>query len=414
MSTCDRRGYYPAVNGLFKLKAADGDLVWECRSASQNSSLGTYYHFPVMKIGDYVVARGADNDGSKLLIAKQGGDGLESVIEAGKSPYLIAGAQPFAQDDGTDLYLSGTAVVSSSNKHVIEKYDVSGNHLGGREHTATSLVPWFDVISDSAYNLGFSSGFFSAQFKQYSQFAGGFVAQSDPYNSPAFTWNLGPLADATHYYQNTLSRILKISRETLATDSSALFGSGGVPLIGTVKDGYLATASYGAGGVALRDSATLAVVWAYPAGSYRIFTVDVCEDFVLSCQAATASFPEVNFNVKRLNIVSGTTEWSRSFRASGNIALAVNTLDTQPRAFISQDKSKVYVIGPIALTPFASLGMRLAIYCLDASDGDVLWCFACGGNDGTLAGNGGIGMSLYDDGDDLYLGTVRCLAPKQR
>jgi outer membrane protein assembly factor BamB len=418
MSACDQRTYYQTVNGLFKLRTSDGDLVWECRSASDDvGSQDAFQHYPILKVGDTVAVMSAGASAhSMLLLVKEDADGLiESVAEAGLVEYGLSRLTPGAQTDGTDFYLYGRHTTGTGDQAVIAKYDPNGVFLGAYAHAIGTVTTacTFDAFEDDRYNVRTPFGS-SERFRQYEQFTGTLMATSAGMTVRSIGNRLTFLSDATHYYGVSGSNLIKISKDTLATVLTVANPSGNRPLLGVVRDGCLAACIFGSAQITLWNSATLVKLWGNNSLVGRVSGVDVRGSVVVAC--GTTSFAATNFffTVVRMDISTGVELWEREFRTDRTVTVGINTIDeANPRVFVSEDETKVFVVGPIAEEPFTALGERYAIHCLDADTGDTLWCFSVGPNDG-LVDNVGPGMDVLEDGDYLYLSAWKSRSPSYR
>lgn len=462
MSVCDTRRYYRDYYGLFKLKSSDGDLVWECRDTLEESTANCR-NTCVVKAGDYICTGTFDDSFvSRLLIVKEDSGGLvESVVETDDSPVIVRAdwgsnqnsGSPAIQTDGTDFYLQGLRSDSGgSGLRVLRKYDSDGNFIDGFQASA-SLDTFVNarVTSPTTYVRTTYVSSSAFRLSQYTQFD---IAPSAT-TATNFTYLLHDRQDAvafdgTHFYCVTSAKIIhKIDATTLATASTGSIATvGQSPIYGIAKGGYLIIVSGFSSSVgslvfsqdvSLVNTASMTLQWnrsnvftftgPFGAPSYQVFDVDVCSGFAVVAGLGTSTAAPETFQVKRLRLTNGATDWSVNMRSFGSLYAAFNQPLSirwgfeMPRVVISADETKIYVTGLLTAkaSPSFTNEPAMAVICLDASTGSVLWQF-CAGHTFVPGGstiiftqyNVGTGMSLHDDGDHIYLSTVRCLAPSYR
>lgn len=417
MSACDQRAYYPARTGLFKLRASDGDLVWECRpiiigSDASMSIINRCYH----KHGSRLVVSGvSDNRLPAAMFLTDDGEGVTDVVStiAAAPPVLansVAGPITItssADTDGTYAYVSTLRRQPSgfgSYYLHIAKFDIAT----GEEVASVQSGPWANP------GLSGTTGVLEATIRCSGT---SFVDVNGLYGTRRFPSDLSSISavntgrpcwdnsnriisDGSYYYagdRTTGRSVMKIDAGTLAT-SLLSADSGQYPRMGDVRGGILAYNTEGVFGVVrtvvARRASDLTVLWTHNSPfSTAAYGVGCCANFVVSTGVASAS--QTPLLVVRRDL-SGTIEWQVEIDELSPAALFT---DAQPRVLISSDESKVYVWGP-----FLRNGLAMTLFCLSATDGSIQWSFAA------PAG----GISLIEDGDYVYLGAVSGTAPLYR
>jgi outer membrane protein assembly factor BamB len=420
VSACDQRAYYPTTNGLFKLRSSDGDLVWECRPVDRSGSgllTVSNVHVDRLSSGPLVVSGAENGLANKGLIVTETDSLVSAVTETGAVDVtgILNENIHLAYDSNDDyIYLCGQIGEAFVTSWLVNKFDHSGMFLGSREFPNRGA--WGIRARDGEhFDILFPMNGGSYRIRRY-ELTGAFVAES------ATLIGFGPqsatdhkrrlLTDGTNYWgAQGGGGGIRIDADTLATvltNPSSGMGnqvSGGAEY----RDGLI-VCSTGAATVRVLDSTSLALVWSY-AGLQRIFGVSVCSDFV----AVAMSVDTDPFHLHVSRIDGGTLVWDREFRVASSLVTFVGR-DDKPNLLISQDATKVYIWGDFhAHETFTSSGtLRTVLYCLDATDGSILWCFSAGPTTDSGGTNLHVGMSLHDEGDYVYLGAQRCRAPTYR
>jgi hypothetical protein len=427
MSACDQRSYYPAQNGLFKLRAADGDLVWECRPISYGTRDQEYDNGMVDRLGNTTIVAGTTDDNGAQLLPKamfvEESGGLVQSLDFTEDPAESTddnGLGFHRMSDRTDewLYLAGGRIVTPPNysAYVVNRFDLSDlSHMEGTVISsangdmagfrAVQNTAQFDIIRENLGGL-------------YRYTAGSTVVDDSLTGISVFfsiDRNFRIPSDGTHYYLNAGGAgSFRRYKVDIATLSVAAFSTIHGSLISmAVRDGYLGATSLqgGGGNCAVVTTGGMSTEWNSSAHFSQGLSVDVCGNFsvFVGLSSGTTLSLATSFRVIAFDH-AGTPLWSRDLQASTDRS---SRWHRQPFPVISQDESKVYVYGPLSHDGIGSGALKMAMYCLDATNGDILWCFSGGPNSGAV-GDGGAGMSLYDEGDYVYLGTQRCRAPLYR
>lgn len=409
MSACDRRAYYPAEAGLFKLRASDGDLVWECRpvqfgATSAQGQLNT--RVDMLPSGNVVVSGVSSAQRSKVLSVAQSGGLVSAVSEYGNPTETFgveATNQQFAYDITDDyVYHGGPDTSTFAHGLVLSRFSHAGAFEGTRTigsvgsfkaFRAIQGTEQFDVISASASAL-----------VRYPGLTG---ASTASLAGAIFGWDrtFRIVSDGTHYYipqSSTVLRKITIATLAVAATRTVLFTLSE----GDTRDGYVAYIGRFGGfspvAVSAWDTATLAPQFVN-AGMFagRATGVGVCGDFVAAIGTDDGTHPgtATQASVKRLEF-DGSVTWTTPLPMGADRSAA---FDVHPRVLISQDKTRVYAYGPFSHNGVTAQSLKMAIYCLDADDGSIIWRFS-----------DRAGVSLYDDGDYLYLGTITGTAPLYR
>jgi hypothetical protein len=434
MALCERRFYYPTPCGLFKLRKSDGDLAWECRPVSYIETTPCFWNMDVQRLpnGKLLVSGIRNSANAHGILVEEDGDGnLSSVSEIEPSPLgfdaetgssEIWGVRCSVTEDYfylmTHEFQFGTFI--GPRYANITKYDHDGAVLDHKQFNSTiSLTSFFAPSGDDVDVMRQLNN--SQRIERYSPVSGAMID-----NSSAVGWSNDHrglfVNDGSHYYMGTILPSPGINKISM-TDLSTTLVSPGATTAGTfqgpaaVRDGILAYTqigfAVGSWRVVAVDTATLTELFdVFDFG--RSLTANPCSSYVMATAIAVGGgatpATATKYEVRQIAL-DGTTNWSREFASS---QWRSSDWMSYVRTLISEDESVVYVYGSLAHGSVFPGELEMSLYALDASNGDILWCFSAGPDvdlDGT---NRQAGMSLLEEDDYLYLSTLRSRAPSQR
>lgn len=394
MSACDRRSYYPAPVGLLKIRASDGDTQWDCRPTGASAST-----IALLKAGNRVYATALQASLATNLIDEDG-DGILSDITltdpVGTLISVLGGSAPTIADLNDDyLYLAGQA--TSGSNSVVHKFNVATGALVGSATIGVSNVSnmRFRALAGETEEFDLVG---NSRIRRYNDLSGAAVLQSAAttlFQSGDRAYRL--ISDGTFYYHSISGGMLRINISDLTTAQTRA-GIGTTFTDGEVREGrlFLHSNAFGsAGRIGVLSAANLLTLWINLTYYTRTTGIDGCSDFavVIGIRSGTNTATATSWVVHRRNVDSSEV-WSRTLTSTA----PGTTVHRLPRVVLSQDETKVYCFGPFVIG-----GLSMGIVCLDATNGDILWAVACPA-----------GVSLIDDGDYVYLGTIAGTAPEYR
>jgi outer membrane protein assembly factor BamB len=423
MSACDRRTYRAATCGLFKLRASDGDLAWECRPVDANGTgAGSYRNLGVTLLSDgrvLIIGPYLDPDYGTIMrammITETGG--LLSAIQETESVDApvsgFTGSTMHSRVSVTDeyIYLSGQSAATASNKVITKFAAADGSFIEQRTFLNCGGSNGFSEAGGEAVDVFQGTGV-TPRINRYDTLNGSVVSSSAAVGS-SLNQNGQMIQDENYYYMGNVTAFArtwtKLRKSDLTTADQSTDTGGTKSGTGNVRGGYIASPL--ANSVICHDT-DLNKLFQVNFGVERALSASPCSSFVVSARVNGALIhPGIAtlYKVRRHDF-TGATVWETDILASNDRDIE---WELWPRVMISEDESQVYFYGSVSHDGIAG-DLKMAIYCLDATTGGVLWCFSPGPVTDIMGTNVHAGLSLLESGDDLYLSTLRSRGPTYR